>query len=304
MQVLVFGRTGQVARALARITWPQGVQLTFLDRQAADLSRPGELPAIVRQHRTNAVIIAAAYTAVDKAESEEALATIVNAEAPATIGRAAAALSIPVVHISTDYVFDGEKDGFYVEADPVGPIGAYGRSKLAGEVSVREANPRHLILRTSWVYDAAGSNFLRTMLRLAETGDEVRVVVDQQGCPTAAVDIAGAIAVALPAAMRESAKFGTYHIAGASSTSWHGFAEAIFDRLGARGLPRPRNLPIATVDYSTSARRPRNSRLSSEAFARSFGFRLRGFEAALPEILDEALGAVSGRGPMRREAAQ
>ena len=130
------------------------------------------------------MIVAAAYTAVDTAESDEELATRVNAAAPGAIARAAAALSVPVVHLSTDYVFDGEKDGFYDEDDPAAPINAYGRSKLAGEVAVRAANPRHLILRTSWVYSASGANFLRTMLRLAETRDEVRVVADQHGCPT------------------------------------------------------------------------------------------------------------------------
>jgi dTDP-4-dehydrorhamnose reductase len=303
MRVLVFGRTGQVARALARTKWPDGTELTALDRQAADLSHPAALPGIVREHRPNAVIIAAAYTQVDKAESEETLAMTINAEAPEAIARASAALSIPVVHISTDYVFDGEKDGCYDEADPVGPASAYGRSKLAGEIAVRQANPRHLILRTSWVYDAAGANFVRTMLRLAEARDEVRIVSDQQGRPTAAADIAAAIAIALPAVARDNRKSGTFHAAGATSATWHGFAEAIFQGLAARGLRRPRNIPITTADYPTPARRPKNSRLSSEAFTRTFGYRLRGFEAALPEILDEALGPTSKPEPMRRGVA-
>lgn len=304
MRVLVFGSTGQVARALLCTKWPEGTNLIALDRQAADLSQPDNLAAIVGRHSPDAVIIAAAYTQVDRAESEEALATTVNAVAPGAIADAAGALAIPVVHISTDYVFDGEKDSFYVEADPVGPIGAYGRTKLAGEVAVREANPRHLILRTSWVYDALGTNFLRTMLRLAETRDEVRIVADQLGCPTSATDIAAAIATALPAAMGATEKFSTYHIAGASSTTWHGFAEAIFEGLEARKLRRPLNTPITTAEYPTPAKRPRNSRLSSEAFARTFGLRPRGFEAALPEILDDALGLTSRLEPMRKGGAR
>jgi dTDP-4-dehydrorhamnose reductase len=286
MRVLVFGSTGQVARALTRTNWPKETSLIALDREAADFSRPGRLGEIVRHHRPDAVIIAAAYTQVDKAESEETLADTVNAIAPGEIASAAAALGVPVVHISSDYVFDGEKDGFYVESDPVGPISAYGRSKLAGEVAVRDANPRHLILRTSWVYAAEGTNFLRSMLRLAESRDEVRIVADQHGCPTAAGDIAAAIASALPAALNDNAKFGTYHVAGADSTTWHGFAEAIFAGLAARGFRRPRNVPIGTEDYPTPARRPRNSRLSSELFTQRFGHPIPGFRTALPAILD------------------
>ena len=302
MRVLVFGSTGQVARALAHAKWPKETSFIALGRDAADFSRPETLGGVVREHAPDAVVIAAGYTQVDKAESEEALATTVNAVAPGEIARAASALAIPVVHISSDYVFDGEKDGFYVESDPVGPIGTYGRTKLAGEIAVREANPKHLILRTSWVYDAAGTNFLRSMLRLAESRDEVRIVADQRGCPTAAGDIAGAIAHALPLILLDGGKFGTYHAAGAQWTTWHSFAEAIFEGLAARGLRRPRNTPIATADYPTPARRPKNSRLACEAFARDFGIKLRGFRSALPEILDEILGAAR-RAPAKKGAA-
>jgi dTDP-4-dehydrorhamnose reductase len=299
MRVLVFGASGQVARGLSRASWAPGTNLVQLDRAAADFSRPETLGEIVRRHRPDAVVIAAAYTQVDKAESEEPLAATVNSAAPEAIAREAAALSIPVVHISTDYVFDGEKDRPYVEDDPVAPIGAYGRTKLAGEIGVREANPQHLILRTSWVYDAQGTNFVRTMLRLAESLDEVRVVADQHGCPTAAPDIADAIARVLPVAIADKTKFGTYHMPGATGTTWNGFAEAVFANLAARGMKRPRNVAIATTEYPTPARRPMNSCLSGDAFARAFGFRLRGFEAALPAILDEALGTE----PIRKNVA-
>ena len=304
MRVLVFGSTGQVGRALAHTVWPAGCALTFLDRKAADFSQPFALGEVIECHRPDAVVIAAAYTHVDKAESEEALATTINATAPGAIAEACAGLSIPVVHLSTDYVFDGEKAGPYDENDPVAPIGAYGRSKLAGEVAVRQANPRHLVLRTSWVYDSAGTNFLLTMLRLAECRDEVCVVADQVGCPTAAADIADAIARILPTSLADEGTYGTYHMAGSTSVSWHGFAEAIFENLAGRGMRRPRNRPITTAEYPTPGRRPKNSRLACEAFGRIFGFRLRGFEAAMPRVLDQALASMDLSATPRCELAQ
>jgi len=289
MRVLVFGKSGQVGQALAQTAWPAGTTLISLDRQAADLSQPEALAPLVRRHAPDAIVIAAAYTAVDAAESDEALAMTVNAKAPEVIAREANALAAAVVYFSTDYVFDGEKATPYAEADPVGPLNAYGRSKLAGERGVREANPRHLILRTSWIYSAGGTNFLRTMLRLATSSEEIRVVDDQVGCPTAAGDIAAATARLLPAAKHGDSRWGTYHLAGGSATSWHGFAEAIFGELAARGLRRPRNHPIPTSEFPKPARRPRNSRLSCEKLARTFDIRLPGFEAALPAIVDAAL---------------
>ncbi len=293
MQVLVFGSTGQVARELARVAWESGTTLTFLSREAADLSRPATLPPLVEAHRPDIVIIAAAYTAVDQAEDDEAIATMINADAPAAIAAAAASLSIPVVHLSTDYVFDGGKDGCYAETDAPAPINAYGRSKLAGEISVRTANPKHLILRTSWLYSAHGTNFLRTMLRLASTREVVSIVADQRGCPTSARDLAQAIAhVSLPL-LGADAPWGTYHLAGRSSTTWHGFAEAIFAEMAKRGLRRPQNKAIATRDYPARAKRPLNSRLCSDRFAEVFGLRLPGFETAVPTLLAEALDAGS-----------
>jgi dTDP-4-dehydrorhamnose reductase len=291
VRVLIFGSTGQVGRALAGTEWPRRTKLISLDRGAADFSRPQELGAIVRRHDPNVVIIAAAYTNVDAAERGEELATRVNAAGPEAIGQATAALSIPVVHLSTDYVFDGEKRGYYDEDDPTGPVNAYGRSKLAGEVAVRAANPRHLILRTSWVYSASGAGFLQVMLRQAESRDEVRVVADQRGCPTSADDLAQAIAAAVPAAITADGPWGTYHAAGASGVTRHAFAEAIFTRLQARGHRRPRNTQVALADYPSPARRPRNGRLSSERFAETFGIRLPGYEASLPSVLDAALAS-------------
>jgi dTDP-4-dehydrorhamnose reductase len=292
MRVLVFGSTGQVARELSRAAWPKETVLTFLDRRAADLSQPQALGAIVRAHTPDAVVIAAGYTKVDAAENDEATAHAMNAESPAAIARATAELSVPVIYLSTDYVFDGAKDGFYDEDDPVRPLNAYGRSKAAGEKQVRAANPKHLILRTSWVYSAHGANFLLAMLKRAKEAGEVRIVADQRGCPTAASDLAAAIAQAVPMLVAGRGAFGTFHAAGSSDTTWHGFAEAIFSALAARGLPRPKNLPISTADYPTPAKRPQNSRLSSARFAEAFGITLRGYAEAMPSVLDEALSAL------------
>ena len=202
--VLVFGSTGQLASELKRTEWPTGTAVTFLGRDKADFSAPETLPAVVREQRPDAIIIAAAYTAVDRAESEEALAHVVNADAPGAIAEAAAGLDAPVVFISTDYVFDGEQglfdNGFYTEFDKTNPLNAYGRSKLAGEEKVRASNPRHLILRTSWLYGAYGTNFVKTMIGLAKSRDRVEVVADQFGCPTASADLAQAIARPCPGA--------------------------------------------------------------------------------------------------------
>jgi dTDP-4-dehydrorhamnose reductase len=289
MRVLIFGSTGQVAQALRHAQWAKGTTLIFLDRRAADFVQPESLGAVVRAQAPDAVVIAAAYTAVDAAEANEGTAYRVNAEAPGAIGLAADALSAPVVHLSTDYVFDGAKAEPYTEADASHPVNAYGRTKLAGEVAIRAANPRHLILRTSWLYSATGANFLLTMLRLARQGAEVRVVSDQVGCPTAADDLAAAIAKAVTRLVNNTAPFGLFHVTGDDTTSWHGFAEAIFSELQARGLRRPRNVAIPTSEFPTPARRPLNSQLSCARFAEAFGIRLPGFQSSLPAIIGRVL---------------
>jgi len=288
-RVLVFGSTGQLARCLQRADWPRDTVPVFLAREAADFSRPDGLPDIVRREKPQLMIIAAAHTDVDGAESDEATAMIVNAAAPAAIARAAAELDAPVIFLSTDYVFDGRKEGAYAEGDATNPINAYGRSKLAGEAAVRAANSRHLILRTSWLYSRYGKNFLRTMLRLAETKAAVEVVDDQHGCPTSAHDLADAILRIVPRLFESEAPWGTYHLAGASVTTWHGFAEAIFSELAKRGKRRPNAQPVSSDAFERAARRPANSRLSSELLAKTFGFRLPGFETAMPRVLDELM---------------
>jgi dTDP-4-dehydrorhamnose reductase len=291
-RVLVFGASGQVARELARAAWPRSTTLIMLGREDADFMRPDTLGPVVARQRPDLVIVAAAYTKVDAAEDDEDTATLVNATAPGAIACAAAALSVPVVCFSTDYVFDGRKATPYEETDSVGPINVYGRSKLAGERAVSAANSKHLILRTSWVYSAFGANFLLAMLKLARTRDEVSIVDDQHGCPTAAGDLARAVVGIAPRLIEGDAPWGTYHLAGGSQTTWHGFAEAVFSVLAARGMPRPKVHAVPSGAYPTKARRPSNGRLSSMAFERAFGIVLPGFEEAMPAVLDEALAAL------------
>lgn len=265
MRLVVTGREGQVVRALLAEAGP-GLEVVALGRPELDLSRPDTLGEALRAARPDALVNAAAYTAVDKAEEEEPLATTINGEAAGALAAAAAGLGVPIVQISTDYVFDGTKASPYVESDPVAPVNAYGRSKLAGERAVAAANPRHAILRTSWVYDGQGKNFLKTMLRLAETRDELGVVGDQIGAPTYARDIAAAvIAVSRNlVADGDARRAGVFHMSGAGETSWAGFAEEIFRLSALAGGPSARVRAIATSDYPTPAKRPANSCMSGE----------------------------------------
>ncbi|GAB4288327.1 MAG: dTDP-4-dehydrorhamnose reductase [Roseovarius sp.] len=279
MRVLVFGRTGQVARELARLA-PQGL---FLSREMADLAQPGRCAEAIARAVPEAVINAAAYTAVDRAESEEDLATRINAEAPAAMARACAAAGIPLVHISTDYVFDGRGSAPHPPDAPPAPINAYGRSKLAGERAIAASGACHAILRTSWVFSAHGSNFVKTMLRLSETRDALRVVDDQIGGPTPAAAIAAAC-LTIAARLRAAPGLaGVYHFSGAPDVSWHDFAAAIFAAAGRRVALSA----IATADFPTPAARPRNSRLDCRATEAAFGLARPDWRAALPAILDD-----------------
>lgn len=279
MRLLVFGQTGQVATELAR----RAPGAMFLSREAVDLARPDDCARIIAAEAPDAVINAAAFTAVDRAETQEALATRINAEAPAAMARACAGLGIPLVHISTDYVFDGRGTAPRRPDDPTAPINAYGRTKLAGEAAIRATGVRHAILRTSWVFSAHGTNFLRTMLRLSETRDALSIVDDQIGGPTPAGAIAGAC-LKIAARLREDpALSGTWHFSGAPDVSWRGFAGAIFAAAGravdVTGIP--------TADYPTPAARPRNSRLDCAATEAAFGLARPDWRATLPAILDE-----------------
>lgn len=261
MSVLVFGKTGQVACALARLA-PKAV---FLSRELADLSDPAACAAAIRAHSPSAVINAAAWTAVDAAETQEDAANVVNAYAPAAMARECAVHGIPFLTISTDYVFDGSGDKPWIPDAPTGPLNAYGRSKLAGEQAVQAAGGRAAILRTSWVFSADGANFLKTMLRLSETRDALSIVGDQIGGPTPADAIARA-ALTMTEAMLAGHPGGIWHIAGTPHVSWAEFADWIFTCAGRQVVITP----IATTDYPTPARRPLNSRLDCATLTRDF----------------------------------
>jgi dTDP-4-dehydrorhamnose reductase len=279
MRLLVFGKTGQVARELARIV-PDAV---FLGRDEADLADPAACAAAVAASDADAILNAAAWTAVDKAETEEAAATVVNGDAPAAMARAAAARGIPFLHVSTDYVFDGAGDRPFVPDHPTAPLGAYGRSKLTGEVGVRAAGGAHAILRTSWVVSAHGANFVKTMLRLAETRETINVVADQIGGPTSAASIAAALVDMARQLAADPAKSGTYHFAGAPDTSWADFAREIFRQAGLATTVGD----IPTSAYPTPARRPLNSRLDCTTLQDVFGIPRPDWRLGLADILKE-----------------
>lgn len=278
MTILVFGRTGQVAtelRALANVT--------ALGRAEAELTDPEACIAAIRTHAPRAVINAAAYTSVDRAEQEEALATAVNGAAPAAMARACAKMDIPFVHISTDYVFDGTGDRPWAPHHATSPKNAYGRSKLAGEDGVRAAGGRHAILRTSWVFSAHGANFVKTMLRLCKTRDTLSIVSDQIGGPTPARAIASACLSIADQIAANLSKSGTYHFSGAPNINWHGFAVEIFTRAGRKVALTP----IPTSAYPTPAERPLNSRLDCRATQEVFGLSRPDWRAALDGVLEE-----------------
>lgn len=283
---LVIGRQGQLSTALEEI-WPEA-EFWGLDR--ADLTRPAEVEAAVAGSGARLVVNAAAYTAVDKAESEPDLAQLINADGAGAVARGAAAAGAAVVHVSTDYVFDGSKAGEWTEDDPVAPLGVYGRSKLAGERQVAAATPRHAILRTAWVYAPYGHNFVKTMLRLGAERDELRVVADQRGKPTSALDLADAIAAIAPRLAEAGpgdAGFGLFNYSGAGATHWAGFAEEIFRQAEGRLIAKaPRVTHIASAEYPTPATRPANSALDCGKFERVFGVRTVPWREALARVLD------------------
>jgi dTDP-4-dehydrorhamnose reductase len=286
--VLVTGGSGQVGTALGRLA-PDDFELVAPSRAELDLTDPDAIAAMVASRPWAAVINAAAYTAVDKAEGDVVTAWRANALAPAAFAAATHAAGIPLLHVSTDYVFDGTKAAAYVEDDPVGPVGVYGASKEAGEQAVRTANPRHVILRTAWVVSPDGANFIKTMLRLGADRPELRVVADQHGCPTSAEDIADTLIVLLRAATGDAAKWGTFHFVNGGEATWHALAEAVFARAATYGRPRPTVTAIATNDYPTPARRPANSRLATTKIEQAFGIVPRPWRDATDAIVDQLL---------------
>jgi len=278
MSLLVFGSTGQLAAAL-RASAPDAL---FLNREAADLTDPDTCAAAIHAAQTSAVINAAAYTAVDRAEEEEALATAINAAAPGAMARACAEASIPFLHVSTDYVFDGSGQRPWRPEDPISPLNAYGRSKAAGEAAVRAAGGPHAILRTSWVFSATGRNFVTAMLELAQKRDQLNVVEDQIGGPTPACAIAEAL-LKMVEAMIAGQGGGTYHFAGVPFVSWAGFAREIFACSGQNVAVSD----IPTSAYPTTAQRPLNSRLDCTSLEADFDIRPPDWRAKLAEIVKE-----------------
>jgi dTDP-4-dehydrorhamnose reductase len=275
MRIAVTGSKGQVATSLLERAGPKA-EVVALGRPAFDLVDRAAVIAGLEAARPDVVVNAAAYTAVDKAEAEEAVAVRVNGDGAGHVADAAARLGVPLLHLSTDYVFDGALDRPYTEDDPTAPTGAYGRSKLAGEKAAAECCQDSVILRTAWVYSPFGANFVRTMLRLNETRDEVRVVADQRGNPTSALDIADAL-IAIAARVKDDsspALRGVFHMTGSGDATWADLAEAVFYEAAARGRRVTAVKRIATADYPTPARRPANSRLDNEKLARVYGFRL------------------------------
>lgn len=273
-RLLILGASGQVAREIPGSAAAHGFsEIVSIGRSTADLST-ADAEVILREQAPDAVINAAAYTAVDLAESEPAAALALNADMPGRFAAAAADRGIPFVHISTDYVFDGRKTSAYVETDPRRPINVYGRTKAAGEDAVIEAGGDSVILRTSWIYGPHGRNFWRTMRNLAKTREELNVVCDQIGCPTPSVDVAeGAVRAACAMMQGRLTGHALFHCAAAGEASWADFAVAIFEHERALGHPSPRIVPITTAEYPVAASRPANSRLDSSAFEDTVGWR-------------------------------
>jgi dTDP-4-dehydrorhamnose reductase len=296
LRVLLFGGTGQVGSELRRRPWPIEVALTAPSRAEADFRDRARLEEIVERAAPDLIVNSAAYTAVDKAESEPEVAHAVNATAPAAIAEAAAGRGVPIIHLSTDYVFDGRKPGPYTEDDPVNPLSVYGASKAAGEEGIRAAGERHVIIRTSWVYGTIGHNFVKTMLRLGAERPRLSIVDDQWGAPTAACDIADAVTVIARRLAAGEGGLGTFHFTAAGATTWHGFAERIFAHWAAAGRKAPVLARISTDEYPTPARRPANSRLDCGRIERVHGVVRRAWTDALAETMAELSTSISEKG--------
>jgi dTDP-4-dehydrorhamnose reductase len=286
-KILVTGGTGQLATALAV---QAGARVHVVGRPEFDFDQPATIAAAFDAANPWLVINGAAYTAVDAAESDEAAAFRANSDGPEELARLCQAADVPLIHVSTDYVFDGEKTSPYVETDPVGPQGVYGASKLAGELAVLATGAEAIILRTAWVYAATGRNFVRTMLRLGETQNNLRVVADQLGSPTSADDLAAAILTVATRLEIEgwSDEFrGVFHAAGSGQTTWHEFALAVFEEAARHGTRVPRSVAaITTAEYPTPARRPANSRLDCARLEATFGFRFPHWRDSLARTID------------------
>ncbi|MCP5085018.1 MAG: dTDP-4-dehydrorhamnose reductase [Alphaproteobacteria bacterium] len=293
MRALVTGSSGQVASALAaRAASAANLDLTFLARPSFDLETPGTIAREIIKQAPDVVLSVAAYTAVDLAEDDPDTAMAVNGEAPGVLAGAAAELGIPILHLSTDYVFAGGGDRPFVETDTPEPSTHYGRSKLCGEQAVMRSNPKHVILRTAWVYGPAGNNFVKTMLSLAEKREHLSVVDDQVGNPTSAFDIAEGILRVLQAlepGATKPAPYGIYHMAGSEEASWWAFAKEILRLSSKSGGPTAEVAAVETSAFPTRAGRPANSRLDCTKFTGQFGHTLPGYTQALPDVIAAVL---------------
>jgi dTDP-4-dehydrorhamnose reductase len=284
--ILLTGGSGQVGSCLRAIA-PDDWEIVAPSHAEMDIADPDQVAAAMASRPFAAVINPAAYTAVDRAETDIAACWRVNALGPAVLADAAARAGIPILHLSTDYVFDGAKASAYMEDDPVAPLGVYGASKEGGEQAVRTANARHVILRTAWVVSPYGSNFIKTMLRLGADRPLLRVVADQHGCPTSAIDIAKAVAVIAQRLITDAdAPLGTYHFVNAGEATWFDLAKATFAVSAARGAKTPAVEPITTADYPTPARRPANSRLSTQKLQDHYRIAPRPWLTAVTELVE------------------
>ena len=284
--ILLTGGSGQVGGAIAQIAAIRGIEVCAPDREQLNLTDRESLVSAIAARPWLAVINCAAYTAVDKAESEVELAEALNARAPAIMAEETGRLNIPLIHVSTDYVFDGAKMSPYVENDIVNPLGVYGRTKEAGEAAIRAINSNHAIIRTAWVLSGGGQNFLNTMLRLGAERPEIKVVDDQLGCPSNADDLASTL---LTVALELGERSGTWHFVNSGEASWYELARYIFAETSQRGLPTPSLVPISTAEYLTPAKRPANSRLATAALTRDFSVKPRPWQQAVSEILSDRL---------------
>ena len=294
--ILLFGAGGQLGRETMDLAKTRSIDLVGLTRAEGDITDRNAIRAALERFTPRLIVNAAAYTAVDKAESDVPGAFAGNASGPQNLAVEANARSIPLIHFSTDYVFDGAKLASYVETDPIGPAGAYGRSKAEGEALVRAELPHHVIIRTAWVYGAHGANFLKTMLRLAGERDELRVVADQHGCPTATIDLAEAIFAVDRAISAGIQPWGTYHFAGTGVTTWHGFANEIIEAANSFNGKRPKVTAIQTADFPTPARRPVNSALDSTHFTGVFGYRAAPWQDRTRDVVRQLMQNTSSGG--------
>jgi dTDP-4-dehydrorhamnose reductase len=285
--LLITGGSGQIGSALVRLAEQSGTPVSAPTRQQLDLADEQAICRYVASRQWRAVINCAAYTAVDKAEADTDKAALLNTRAPAILARETAEAHIPIIHVSTDYVFDGSKDEFYTEADSVNPASVYGLTKEQGECAVRSANPHHAIIRTAWILSGGDANFLNTMVTRGTELSEMSVVNDQIGCPTSATDIAAAL---LHVTQHLNGRSGTWHFVNSGEASWHALATYIFAGMAKRGFKTPSLSSIPSAQYPTPAKRPANSRLSTAKFEQDFNFKPRQWPLAIDDILAERLG--------------